>query len=138
MNGIRNHRCILSVALDAGPRFAGSLPRRWPGMARGRKPATGKVSQIHLIIPEDVQDYMARMGSMDSTSKIKCLLTKAIQDRIPKTEIELKGKMFELERARRNIGNTTRECTARLLELGWSSDDIDKLYQSGFCRDPGV
>ena len=97
-------------------------------MPRGRKAGSGPVSQIHLVIPEDVQDYMARMGSMDSTSKIRCLLKKAIEDRIPRTVIELKAKLMELERARRNIGDTIRACRLRLLDLGLTDDDIDKIW----------
>jgi hypothetical protein len=94
-------------------------------MPPGRKPNKGSVSQIHFIIPDDVQDYMARMGPMDPTSKIRCLLRKAIKDRIPQTIPELKAKLIELERARRGIGITIHQCTSRLVDLG---EDEEKIW----------
>jgi hypothetical protein len=96
-------------------------------MPRGRKPRSDAVSQVHIYIPEEVQDYMARMGSMDSASKIRCLLIKAIQDRIPKTEIELKGKLMDLSRAHRGIGETIRACKSKLMDLGLDEDAIDLI-----------
>jgi glutamyl-tRNA reductase len=98
-------------------------------MARGRKPRSDAVSQVHIYVPEEVQDYMARMGSMDSASKIRCLLKKAIEDRVPKTIIEIKAKLMEMERARRSMGDTTRACHNKLIELGQTEEDIDKIYE---------
>ena len=124
MDGIQNLIWSLSLAHRVLPRFAG-----WPKMPRGRKPKKGAISQIHFIIPEDVQDYMARMGSMDSTSKLRCLLKKAIEDRVPKTIIEIKAKLMEMERARRSMGDTTRACHNKLIELGQTDEDIEKIYE---------
>lgn len=96
-------------------------------MARGRKPKTGPVSEVHYYIPKDIQEYLCRMGPSSPHEKITSLIRQAVTDNELLTLPEIKGKLIGLNRQHRKIGDAIRACKSRFVELGLTMDQIEEI-----------